>query len=155
MQEVRETKTAYRRIAWLLIVVNLSVPIFVFFQRSGNNLSDTVNIWVGWISAMLVTAMLVVGTYLRLPVDRRQIPGSMVLTSIALVVLSGLITTISIAATPSDNYLAVALSDRPLNQITPRAHAGRRWSATGSIVAWLASARSRSQTAGGRTHPPG
>lgn len=43
----------------------------------------------------------------------------MVLTSIALVVLSGLITTISIAATPSDNYLAVALSDTPLNEITP------------------------------------
>lgn len=119
MQEVRETKTAYRRIAWLLIVVNLSVPVFVFFQRNGNNLSDNVNIWGGWISATLVTAMLVVGTYLRLPVDRRQIPRSMVLTSIALVVLSGLITTISIAATPSDNYLAVALSDAPLNEITP------------------------------------
>jgi hypothetical protein len=119
MQEVRETKTAFRRIAWLLIVVNLSVPIFVFFQRNGNNLSDTVNIWVGWISATLVTAMLIVGTYLRLPVDRRQIPRRMVLTSIALVGLSGLITTISIAATPSDNYLAVALSDTPLNEITP------------------------------------
>jgi hypothetical protein len=67
----------------------------------------------------VVTAMLVVGTYLRLPVDRRQIPRSMVLTSLALVVLSGLITTISIAASPSDNYLAVALSDTPLNKIKP------------------------------------
>src|ERR1700734_518404 len=107
MQEVRETKTAYRRIVWLLIAVNLSVPAFVFFQRNGNNLSDTVNIWVGWLSATLVTVMLVVGTYLRLPVNRRLIPRSIVLTSITLVVLSGLITTISIAATPSDNYLAV------------------------------------------------
>jgi hypothetical protein len=97
MQEVGETKTANRRFTWLLIVVNLSVPAFVLFHRNGNNLSDTGNIWVGWISATLVTAMLVVSTYLREPVDRRQIPRSMVLTSIALVILSGLITTISIA----------------------------------------------------------
>jgi hypothetical protein len=51
--------------------------------------------------------------------DRRQIPRSMVLTSLALVVLSGLITTISIAASPIDDYLAVALSDVPLNKIKP------------------------------------
>src|ERR1700691_465995 len=63
----RETTTVYPRIAWLLIVVNLSVPAFVLFQRNGNNLSDAANIWVGWISATFVTAMLVVGTYLRLP----------------------------------------------------------------------------------------
>ncbi|HTF62935.1 MAG TPA: hypothetical protein VK638_09515 [Edaphobacter sp.] len=119
MPEVGETKTVFRRIAWLLILINLSVPAFVFFQRNGNNLSDTANIWVGWISATVVTAMLVVGTYLRLPTDRRQIPRSIVLTSLALVVLSGLITTISIAASPSDNYLAVALSDTPLNKIKP------------------------------------
>src|ERR1700722_20052903 len=119
MPEVVETKTVYRRIAWLLIVVNLSVPAFVFFQRNGNNLSDAVNIWVGWIVATVMTAMLVVGTFLRLPVDRRQIPRSMVLTSLALVVLSGLITTISIAASPSDNYLAVALSNTPLDKIKP------------------------------------
>ena len=119
MAEVGETKTVFRRIAWLLIVINLSVPAFVFFQRNGNNLSDTANIWVGWISATVVTAMLLFGTYLRQPMDRRQIPRSMVLTSLALVVLSGLITTISIAASPSDNYLAVALSDTPLNKIKP------------------------------------
>jgi hypothetical protein len=59
------------------------------------------------------------GTYLRLPADHRQIPRSMVLTSIALAVLSGLITTISIASSPSDNYLAVARSDTPLNNIKP------------------------------------
>jgi hypothetical protein len=119
MAEVGEAKTVFRRIAWLLIVINLSVPAFVFFQRDGNNLSDTANIWVGWISATVVTAMLLFGTYLRQPMDRRQIPRSMVLTSLALVVLSGLITTISIAASPSDNYLAVALSDTPLNKIKP------------------------------------
>jgi hypothetical protein len=119
MPEVVETKTIYRRITWLLIVVNLSVPAFVFFQRNGNNLSDAANIWVGWISAAVVTTMLVVGTYLRLPVHRRQIPRSMVLTSLALVILSGLITTISITASPGDNYLAVALSDTPLNKIKP------------------------------------
>jgi hypothetical protein len=119
MPEVGETKTVYPRIAWLLIVVNLSVPAFVLFHRDGHNLSDAVNIWVGWISATLVTAMLVVGTYLRLPVDRRQIPSSVVWTSLALVVLSGLITTISIVASPSDSYLALALSDIPLNKIKP------------------------------------
>ena len=42
--EVGETKTVYPRIAWLLIVVNLSVPAFVLFQRNGNNLSDAANI---------------------------------------------------------------------------------------------------------------
>jgi hypothetical protein len=115
----RETTTVYPRIAWLLIVVNLSVPAFVLFQRNGNNLSDAANIWVGWISATFVTAMLVVGTYLRLPVGRRQIPRTLVGTSLALVVLSGLITTISIVASPSDSYLAVALSDIPLNKIKP------------------------------------
>ncbi len=119
MQKVGETKKVYRRATWLLILANLSVPAFVFFQRNGNNLSDTVNIWVGWISATVVTAMLVVGMYLRLPVDRRQIPRSMMLIALALVVLSGLTTTISIAASPSDNYMAVALSDTPLNRIEP------------------------------------
>lgn len=43
----------------------------------------------------------------------------MVLTSLALVALSGIITTISISATPSDNYLAAALSGTPLNSIKP------------------------------------
>jgi hypothetical protein len=86
-------------------VINLSVPAFVLFQRNGNQLTDAANIWVGWISATMLTVMLVIGTYFRLPMDRRQIPRSMVLTSLALVVLSGLITTISIAASPSDDYL--------------------------------------------------
>jgi hypothetical protein len=67
----------------------------------------------------MLTVMLILGTYLRLPVDHRQIPRSMVLTTVALAVLSGLITTISIASSPSDNYLAVALSDTPLNKIKP------------------------------------
>jgi len=100
-------------------VVNLSVPAFVLFQRNGNQLTDAANIWVGWISATMLTVMLVIGTYFRLPMDRRQIPRSMVLTSLALVVLSGLITTISIAASPSDDYLAVALSDTSLDKIKP------------------------------------
>src|ERR1700691_4455875 len=52
-------------------------------------------------------------------VGRRQIPRTLVGTSLALVVLSGLITTISIVASPSDSYLAVALSDIPLNKIKP------------------------------------
>ena len=119
MPEVKETKAVYRRIAWLLLVVNLAVPAFVMVQRNGNHLTDAANIWVGWISATMLTVMLVVGTYLRLPMDRRQIPRSMVLTSLALVVLSGLITTVCIAASPSDDYLAVALSDTPLNKIKP------------------------------------
>ena len=119
MPEVREIRTGYRRIAWLLLVVNCSVPVFVLFQRNGNNLTDAANIWVGWISATMLTVMLVVGTYFRLPMDRRQIPRSVVLISLVLVVLSGLITTISIAASPSDNYLAVALSDIPLDKIKP------------------------------------
>lgn len=119
MPEVGEAKAVYRRSAWLLVVVNVSVPALVFYQRSGNNLTDAANIWVGWISAAVVTAALVGGTYFRLPADRRQIPRSMVLTSLALVLLSGLITTISITASPNDNYLAVALSDTPLNKIKP------------------------------------
>jgi hypothetical protein len=119
MPEVKETKAVYRRIAWLLLVVNLAVPAFVMVQRNGNHLTDAANIWVGWISATMLTVMLVVGTFLRLSMDRRQIPRSMVLTSLALVVLSGLITTVSIESSPSDNYLAVALSDTPLNKIKP------------------------------------
>jgi hypothetical protein len=118
MPEV-ETKIIYRRIAWLLLVVNLSVPAFVLFQRNGNHLTDAANIWVGWISATLLTVTLLIGMYLRLPTDHRRIPRSMVLTSLGLVALSGLITTISIAASPSDDYLAVALSDVPLNKIRP------------------------------------
>jgi len=119
MPEVEKTKAAYRRITWLLLVVNFAVPAFVLVQRNGNHLTDAANIWVGWISATMLTVMLIFGTYLRLPADHRQIPRRMVLTSIALAVLSGLITTISIASSPSDNYLAVALSDTPLNNIKP------------------------------------
>jgi hypothetical protein len=119
MLKVGETAAVYSRIAWLLILVNLSIPAFVFFQRNANLLSDDENIWVGWISAMGLTAALVVATYIRLPVERRYLPKWMVLTSLGLVFLSGLITTVSIAATPSDNYLEVAVSDTPLNKIHP------------------------------------
>ena len=119
MPEVEKTKAACRRITLLLLVVNLAIPAFVLVQRGGNHLTDAANIWVGWISATMLTVMLILGTYLRLPVDHRQIPRSMVLTSVALAVLSGLITTISIASSPSDNYLAVALSNIPLNKIKP------------------------------------
>jgi hypothetical protein len=119
MPEVRETKVVIRRIAWQLLVINLAVPAFVFLQRNGDHLTDGAHIWVGWISATMLTAMLIIGTYFRLPVDRRHIPTSMILTSFALVVLSGLITTVSIKSSPSDNYLAVALSDTPLNKIEP------------------------------------
>jgi hypothetical protein len=119
MSEIVETKTIYRRITWLLVIVNLSVPAFVLFQRNGNNLGDTANIWVGWISAALMTVVLLVSIYRRLPAASRKIPRSMVMISIGLVVLSGLITTISIAATPSDNYLQVALSDVPLDKVHP------------------------------------
>jgi hypothetical protein len=119
MPEVRETKVAYRRVAWLLLVVNLAVPATVLLKRNGNHLTDAANIWVGWICATMLTAMLVIGIYLRLPMDRRRIPTSMVLISCGLVVLSGLITTVSIDSSPRDNYLAVALSDTPLNKIEP------------------------------------
>jgi hypothetical protein len=120
MPEVGETKTVYRRIAYILVLVSLSVPAFVLFHRNNNHLSDTANIGVGWISAILITAMFAVGAYLRLPLaDRQRIFRSLVLTSLALVVLSGLITTISVEASPSDNYLAVALSDTPLDKIKP------------------------------------
>lgn len=57
--------------------------------------------------------------YFRLPADHRKMPGNMVLTSLALVILSGLITTICVAAFPGDNYLAMALSDTPLMTIKP------------------------------------
>jgi len=119
MPKVGETGAVYSRIAWILILVNLSIPAFVFFQRNANYLGDDGNIWVGWISATGLTAVLVVATYFRLPVGGRYLPKWMVLTSLGLVLLSGLITTISIAATPSDNYLEVALSDIPLNKIHP------------------------------------
>jgi len=119
MPEAVDIKGVYRRITWMLVLVNFSIPTVIFFQRNGNDLSDSANIWVGWISASLLTTVLMTSAYLRLPPERRQIPKRMVLTSLALAVLSGTITTIYISATPSDNYLAVALSDTPLDNIKP------------------------------------
>lgn len=119
MSEAKDTKAVYSRITWILILINIAVPALVLFQRRGGGLSDTAYVWVGWISATGLTAVLVAGTYFRLPVDRQQISRTMLLTSLALVVLSGLITTISIAVTPSDNYLEVALSETPLNDVKP------------------------------------
>jgi hypothetical protein len=119
MPEIGGTESAYRRAMWLLLVVNVLVPAFVIFQRNGSHLSDAATIWVGWISAAMLTAMLAGGTYYRQPGDRRKILKKVVLTSLALVVLSGLVTTIFIKASPSDNYLEVALSRTPLGEIRP------------------------------------
>ena len=117
--EADPVKSANPRIVWLLLVANLSIPAFVFFQRNDNNLSDSATIWVGWISSAFITAVFLMGTHFRLPAASRKISKSLVLTAVALVVVSGLITTISISATPSDNYLQVALSDVPLDRIHP------------------------------------
>jgi hypothetical protein len=119
MPEMIEAKTIYRRITWLLVLANLSVPAWVVLQRNDTHLSDTATIWVGWISAAFVTTVFLISTYLRLPAASRKLPRSTVLISISLVIVSGLITTITISATPSDNYLQVALSDVPLNKVHP------------------------------------
>jgi hypothetical protein len=119
MSEIVETKILNRRLIWILLLVNLSVPAFVFFQRDDNNLSDTATIWVGWLSALMMTTMLGIEVYRRRRAANRNFPRGIIWTSIGLVILSGLITTIAISSNPSDNYLQVALSDTPLSKIHP------------------------------------
>jgi hypothetical protein len=119
MSEIVESRTINRRITWLLLIANLSVPAWVLLQRNDTNLSDTATTWVGWISAAFVTALVLASTYLRRPADSRKLPRRMVWTSIGFVILSGIITTISISSNPSDSYLQVALSDSPLSKIHP------------------------------------
>jgi hypothetical protein len=108
-----------RRLFMLLLLGSLSVPAFVLFQRGSNGLSDAANIWAGWISASFMTAVLFISFRRRQKAANQMTPRSMVAIAVGLVLLSGLITTVSIAAFPSKSILEIAQSSVPLSEIYP------------------------------------
>jgi hypothetical protein len=103
----------------LLIIGNLSVPAFVLLQRNDTNLSDAATIWVGWISVVLLNVVFLTAMHLRTRHTVQMVSRRSILIAFVLAILSGLITTVSITASPSDNYLQVALSPIPLSKIQP------------------------------------
>jgi hypothetical protein len=106
-------------VIFLLIVVNISAPVFVLLQRNSSGLTDNASIWVGWISVVLLNVVFLTAMHMRTRRTVQMVSRRSILIACVLTILSGLITTVSISATPSDNYLQLALSPIPLSKIQP------------------------------------
>jgi hypothetical protein len=106
-------------VIFLLIVVNISAPVFVLLQRNSSGLTDNASIWVGWISVVLLNVVFLTAMHMRTRRTVQMVSRRSILIACVLTILSGLITTVSISATPKDNYLQLALSPMPLSKIQP------------------------------------
>jgi hypothetical protein len=106
-------------VTFMLTIVSLSMPIIVLLLRNSSDLSDHAYIWVGWISIVLINVTLVTSFHLRKRQTERLVTRRTILIATLLALLSGLITTISISEIRHNNYLELALSNTPLNQIKP------------------------------------
>jgi len=110
--------SANRRTFLLLCLVNFSIPAWVLWQSHGRGISRGVSIWSGWISALLITPLFLLGVRNSLRKTGQRLPPKLLLAAGGLVVLSGLMTTIAVSATKEHNsYLDLAQSGIPLNQI--------------------------------------
>jgi len=103
-----------KRYIALLILVNLSIPIFVFLQHAPQNVS----IWTGWLSAITLSGTFLLGIYFRRRRAGQQTPPMLFLYAGALAILSGLITTATSHKQPN-SYLELINSNTPLNEIEP------------------------------------
>jgi heme/copper-type cytochrome/quinol oxidase subunit 4 len=106
-------------VTFILIVINLSIPVFVLLQRNSVELTDRAYIWVGWISVVFLNVVFLTAMHMRTRRTVQMVSRRSILIACVLTILSGLITTVSISATPKDNYLQLALSPMPLSKIQP------------------------------------
>jgi hypothetical protein len=117
MPEPATPKSMNRRLIWILLLVNLSIPGFVLLERNGNDLNDAVFILTGWISAIWMTTLFAFQFRRHLP--GQKVPRQTIIAAVGMVVLSGLITTITVFAYPSNNFLELAQSGIALDRIKP------------------------------------
>ena len=106
-------------VTFILIVINLSIPVFVLLQRNSVDLTDRAYIWVGWISAVLLNVVFLTAMHLRTRHTVQMVSRRSILIASVLAILSGLITTVSISESRHDDYLELAQSNIPLSKIQP------------------------------------
>jgi hypothetical protein len=108
-----------RRTAFLLAVINFSIPAFVLLQRPSRDMSDGKFILVGWISAIFLNSVILFGLNRRIAQTGKRISSAVVSIAVIFAMLSGVITTAAVAMFPQPSYLQLAQSSTPLSQIEP------------------------------------
>ena len=103
----------------IFLAGNISIPFFVPFQEQNADLSQHAMILVAWISAVFLNAALLWGVLRREHGDRRLMRKT-VLLALFLCIASGIASTVAVTLTTTQNsYLALAQSDKLLNEIHP------------------------------------
>jgi hypothetical protein len=106
---------------WLVLVcIDAGVPITIAWKRHTGEASATVAIVSGLVSLAVLNAILIVTIRARNKRQDQGVPRSLVIGAIGLMMLGALITSLSVfAVTAHNDYLELALSDKPLNDIHP------------------------------------
>jgi hypothetical protein len=106
---------------WLLLVsIDVTVPITIAWKRHTGEVNTTIAIVSGLVSLAVLNAVLILMIRARNKRQGQSVPRTLIMGAIGLMLLGVLVTCLSAFAVPAHNdYLELALSDKPLNDIHP------------------------------------
>jgi hypothetical protein len=106
---------------WVVLVcVDVGVPITIAWKRHTGEASTTVAIVSGLVSLAVLNAVLIAMMHARNKRQAQGVPRGFIIGAIGLLIFAASLTAISAYSVPAHNdYLELALSDTPLNDIHP------------------------------------
>jgi hypothetical protein len=106
---------------WLVLVcIDAGVPITIEWKRHTGEVSATVAIVSGLVSLAVLNAVLILTIRARNKRQGQGVPRGLVIGAIGIAMLGASVTLLSaFTASPQNDYLRLALSDKPLNDIHP------------------------------------
>jgi hypothetical protein len=110
---------------WLvLLCVDLGVPITIAWKRHSGEVSSAVAVVSGLVSLVVLNIVLFAMIHARNKRQAQGMPRRLIMGAIGLVTLAAMLTAISAYSVPENNdYIELALSDKPLNDIHPEQRA--------------------------------
>ena len=110
---------------WLVLVcIDAAVPITIAWKRHTGETNTTVAIVSGLVSLVVLNAVFIVKIRARNKQQGQGVPRSLIIGAIGLMMLAALVTSLGAYAVPEHNdYVELALSDKPLNDIHPEQRA--------------------------------
>jgi hypothetical protein len=106
---------------WLLLVcIDAAVPVTIAWKRHTEEASATVAIVSGLVALAVLNAVALMTIRARNKRQGQSLPRSLIIGAIGLILLAALLICLSAFAVPAHNdYLELALSDKPLEDIHP------------------------------------
>jgi hypothetical protein len=110
---------------WLVLVcIDVGVPITIAWERHTGEVGATAAVTIGMVSLVVLNSVLIVVLNARNKRQGQGVPRGFILGAIGLMIFAASLTAISAYSVPEPNdYLKLALSDKPLKDIHPEQRA--------------------------------